>query len=150
MKRLLSFFIGLVMLISVAVPVNAVEADCVLSRTNTVLDDGISAVDELIVYPQTRSSTQSYGRSKTFMNGDTKIAIIAFTGTFRYDGSTVSVVSKEVTQTDTYDGWSYSQSSFTSSGGTITLSAKLTKPLNSSIPFTMTLSCDKDGNISYT
>ena len=59
-------------------------------------------------------------------------------------------MSKRVNQADTYEGWSYKQNSFTSSGGTITLDAKLTKLLVMNIPFTITLSCDKDGNISYT
>ena len=83
-----------------------------------------------------------------FYNG-VVIGVIAMKGTFRYDGSTVSVASKSVTQTDTYEGWSYKQNSFTSSGGTVTLDAKLTKLIFLNIPFTMMLSCDKDGNISY-
>ena len=60
------------------------------------------------------------------------------------------IMAKRVNQADTYEGWSYKQNSFTSSGGTITLDAKLTKLLVMNIPFTITLSCDKDGNISYT
>lgn len=150
MKRILSILICFILVIPVVVPANAAENKVVLFHSETMLENGVLVIDELAVHPQMRSSTQSYERSKTFTRGNTTIAVIAILGTFRYDGSTVSVVSKEVTQTDTYDGWNYSQSSFTSSGGTITLSAKLTKLLNASIPFTMTLSCDKDGNISYT
>lgn len=60
------------------------------------------------------------------------------------------MVSKSVTQSDTYDGWSYVQNSLTSSGGTVTLNAKLTKWIILNTSFTMTLSCDEDGNISYT
>lgn len=149
MKRIFSI-LCFIMFISLAVSAQAAETKTVISRSETTTADGFSVVDELIAFPQTRSSTKSYGRSKTFKNGATTIAVIAIQGTFRYDGNTVSVVSKSVTQTDTYDGWSYSQTSFTSSGGTISLSGKLAKPLYSSIPFTMTLSCDKDGNISYT
>lgn len=42
------------------------------------------------------------------------------------------------------------QTSFTSSGGTVTLEGKLTKLLILNDPFTMTLTCDKNGNISAT
>ena len=62
--------------------------------------------------------------------------------------SGVSAVSKAVTQTDTYGGWKYKQQSFTSSGGTFTLEAKLTKLLIYNNPLTMRLSCDTDGNIT--
>lgn len=64
-----------------------------------------------------------------------------------HDGSSVSVVSKELTKCETYDGWSFSSSSLTSSGGTITFSGKLKKGL-ASLDVKLTLSCDKDGNIS--
>lgn len=150
MKRFQSILICFLMLFSLAVPANAAETKTTLFHSETLMENGILVIDELVAYPQTRSSTQSYERSKTFKSGDTTIAIIAISGTFRYDGNTVSVVSKTVSRTDTYDGWNYSQNSFTSSGGTITLKGKLTKTLVPSISFTMTLSCDKDGNISYT
>ncbi len=55
-----------------------------------------------------------------------------------------------MTNTDTYNGWSYIQDSLTSSGGTVTLNGKLTKWLILSNSFTMTLTCDANGNISYT
>lgn len=150
MKRIFSILICFVLLISLAVPALAAETQTVLSRSESLTEDGIMVIDELVAYPQMRSSEKSYGHSKTFSSNGTTIAVIAIQGTFRYDGNTVSVASKSVTQTSTYDGWSYSQTSFTSSGGTITLSGKLTKPLHPSISFTMTLTCDKDGNISYT
>lgn len=107
-------------------------------------------VDEVIEHSQIRSSTKGYTRTKTIRYDGIIIGKIAVYGSFKYDGTTVSVVSKRVNQADTYEGWSYKQNSFTSSGGTITLDAKLTKLLVMNIPFTITLSCDKDGNISYT
>lgn len=150
MRKLLSLICSAVLFFSFIIPASAVSGEVVLYRSESNLENGISVIDEVVIHPSTRSNIKDYTHRKTFSNGSSTIAKIAIRGEFRYDGSTVSVVSKEVTQTDTYDGWNYSQSSFTSSGGTITLSAKLTKLLNASIPFTMTLSCDKDGNISYT
>ena len=138
------------MILSSAIPVSAAPVGTVLYRSETMLENGISVIDEVIAYPQTRSNVTSYERTRAVTNGSVTVAVISLEGRFLYDGSSVSVLSKRVTQTDTYDGWNYSQTSFSSSGGTITLSAKLTKPLNSSIPITMTLSCDANGNISYT
>ena len=40
------------------------------------------------------------------------------------------------------------QNSFTESGGTITLDAKLTKLLVFNIPFTISITCDANGKIS--
>lgn len=95
-----------------------------------------------------RASQKTATRKATLTKDDVTIGVIAFKATFRYDGSTVSVVSKSVTQTDTYDGWSYTQNSFTSSGGTVTLDAKLTKLLIVNYPFILSLTCDKNGTLS--
>lgn len=114
------------------------------------MDNGITIIDEVTEISQSRSTTKDYTRSRTISKDGTVIAVISIYGCFSYNGTSVSVVSKSVTQTDTYEGWSYKQNSFTSSGGTITLDAKLSKLLVMNIPFTMTLSCDKNGNVSYT
>lgn len=150
MKRLCILVLCCTLLVS-AMPVYASELSPATESTNTVLNNRITVVNELIVEPtQARSTDKSATLRQTFYDGDTVIAIIAFQATFRYDGSSVSVVSKSVTQTDTYSGWSYTQDSFTSSGGTVTLSGKLKYLLlfNSS-PFTMSMTCDANGNISY-
>ena len=77
------------------------------------------------------------------------MAIIAFSATYRYDGSSVSVISKTVIQTDVYNGWTFTQKSFTSSGGTVTLTGKLSKWLIFNNSISMSMTCDKNGNISY-
>lgn len=115
----------------------------------TVLDNGIVVIDEVFRENNGRSTEDTYTRKRTFTDDGVTIAVIKLTATFRYDGSTVSVVSASVTQADTYEGWSYVRSSLTTSGGTVTLDAKLTKLLVLEIPFTMTITCDKNGNISY-
>lgn len=150
MKRFFSLLSCICLVFCLTPVAFATSGEMIIYRSEQKIENGITMTNEIIIYPKTRSNTTNYTNKKTFRQGSSTIAIIAIWGEFYYDGHTVSVVSKEVTQTDTYDGWNYSQSSFTSSGGTITLSAKLTKLLNASIPFTMTLSCDKDGNISYT
>ena len=150
MKRLLTLCICAILLVSMVFPASAAEQPYEKFSEERTSENGLTVIDEITVYPQSRSTDKRAERKRTLKDGDTVIGVIAFEAVFRYDGSTVSVVSKTVTQTDTYAGWSYKQKSFTSSGGTVTLDAKLTKLLIFNISFTMTLSCDKYGNISYT
>lgn len=148
MKKIFSFALCVVLLIVLSSPVFAAELNNVISYCEITLDNGITVIDEITDCSQARATDHTYQRTRTFKDGDTVIAIVAIQATFRYDGTTVSVVSKSVVQSDTYNGWNYKQTSFTSSGGTVTLNAKLTKLLVFNNPFTMTLSCDKDGNIT--
>ena len=149
MRKLLSFLLCLI-IVSASIPVSASEAvDPTMSRELT-LDNGMHVLEEIYVYASSRTTERTAVHKKSFYDGDTLIAVIAFTATFRYDGSSVSVVSKSVTQTDTYGGWSYKQESFTSSGGTVTLTGKLKYLLIlNSTAFTMSMTCDANGNISY-
>lgn len=149
MKHIITLFLTVLLISSFVIPASAAQNETVIQSSSYLLDNGFLVIDELIVTSQTRSSSKDYTFQRSIYHGTNEIATIAIYGNFKYDGTNVSVISKRVSRSDAYDGWSYSQTSFTSSGGTITLSAKLTKILTPSIPFTMTLSCDKDGNISY-
>lgn len=151
MKRLLSLIVCLCIIISVSTTVHAAEQENVLFYQVTDLGNGLTVIDEIVECPQARTTYgKTVNRSRTLKDGDTVIAVIVFQATFHYDGTTVSVASKSIIQCDTYDGWTFNQSSFTSSGGTVSLTGKLTKWLifNSST-FTMSLTCDKDGNVTY-
>lgn len=148
MKRLFSLYLSIVLLCATIIPVNATEA---ATTDEVVLDNGITMTQELTVISQARASGTKTAQNKlTITREGTTIGIIVIQATFSYTGSTVSVVSKSVIQSDTYDGWNYKQQDFTSSGGTVTLEGKLTKWLILNTSFTVTLSCDKNGNISYT
>ena len=154
MRRLIAFLCSLLLIVTISPTTLAASYSSsdehVIYYSQTDLGDGLVIIDEVIEYTNARSANKTYERKKILTYDGTVVGIIAICGTFSYNGSTVSVVSKSVTQTSTYEGWSYKQNSFTSSGGTITLNAKLTKLLVMNIPFTMTLSCDKNGDISYT
>lgn len=150
MKKTFSIVLCFVLFFSLAFPTYASSQNEVIYSQEYTLEDGTTVKDEIIVHGLARSTYKTATRRRTFSDDGTTIAIIAFQATFRYDGSTVAVISKSITQTDTYEGWSYKQTSFTSSGGTVTLEAKLTKLLVFNNKFTMTLTCDKDGNISST
>lgn len=95
-----------------------------------------------------RSSTKSATNIQTFTYKGDVIAIIAITGTFSYNGTSSSVISKSVSRLDTYNGWSFSQTSFSSEGGTISLVGGLKKFLYPTVPVSFSLTCDRFGNIS--
>lgn len=152
MKRILAFVVCLVLLFMAAIPASAAEASVgkgtLIYRTEQTLENGLTFVDELYEIASTRATDKTSYKTRNVYYGDTLVGTITIQATFRYDGSAVSVVSKSVTQSTTYDGWSYKQNSFTSSGGTVILDAKLTKLLILTISVDMTLTCDKNGNVS--
>ena len=148
MKKVLCLLLCAMLLCAFALPASATQQQTNSVRTVTVLDDGFVIIEELVVFENTRASTKTAQRTATVTRSGVTIGVITIQATFSYDGSTVSVTSKSVTQKTTYDGWSYSQQSFTSSGGTVTLNAKLTKLLHAARTVTITMTCDKNGNIT--
>ena len=156
MKKVFALALCLLLLAQGILPASAAAlstaepAGTLLYRQEIVLENGLTLIDEVYEYAQGRSTDKIGRRTLTICNSDNVVlGIISFEAVFRYDGSTVSVVSKTVTQTDTYEGYSYKQNSFTSSGGTVTLAGKLTKLLIFNHSFTMSLTCDVNGNLSY-
>lgn len=150
MKKVSTLLLCILLICSLLVPAAAqdtVSAQTVSTQTID-LGDGWTVTEELIINDQARTASRAATKKQSFSKNGEAIADIAITGVFRYDGSTVSVSSKVVSQKDTYNGWSFTQNSFTSSGGTITLTGKLTKPLRVSGSVNIKLTCDKNGNIS--
>jgi hypothetical protein len=150
MKKILSVILSVLLCLAMCVPAFAAD-DLALGAADVVgsgeaLEDGFTVEDELIVYGNARSTSKTASKVRTIKSGSTTVATITLTGTFSYTGSSVSVVSKSVTKT-LADGWSYTQSSLTTSGGTITLNGSVSKLLLK-YSFTLTLTCDKNGNIS--
>ena len=128
-----------------------VPSDELLFRRVETMQNGWTVITETRLLSQSIAATRSTKTTSTTTtvthNGAT-IGIFTIQATFQYNGSTVSVISKSVTRADTYDGWSYTQTSFTSSGGTVTLNGKLTKLVVFTHNFSMSLTCDKNGNVS--
>lgn len=154
MKRTLSLVLILILLVTTALPASATgiqaNGETLISTRTIDLGNGLIAVEETsVLNSNLRTTDKTFTRRNTFYDSsDTMIAVIAVTAVFRYDGSTVRVVSKTVSQSDTYDGWSFSLNSLTSSGGTVTMSGKLTKLLILNQPITVSITCDKNGNIT--
>lgn len=148
MKRLILIVLSLILTVSMLPPAMAVERETVISRQETVLENGVVVVDTLVESTSARALGKTAKRTKEVYNNNVLIARITMVASFQYDGTTVSVSSMGVTQKDTYEGWRYVENSLTASGGTATLDAKLTKLLVFNIPVTITITCDANGNLS--
>ncbi|MCD8051438.1 MAG: hypothetical protein LUE89_07160 [Clostridiales bacterium] len=146
MKRVLSFVLCITLLICIVFPNQALAVEATFQGTN--FENGVSYVETLTVDSTSRATGRSWTRSRDYYCSNQLIATIGITATFAYDGSTVSVTSKRVSQKVTYQGWSFSQTSFTSSGGTVRLKGKLKKAGNDDISVNLAITCDKNGNIS--
>ncbi len=153
MKKLISSVVCCSMLLGASVPCAFAFEDpsaYVQTVSTHQLSNGISVKERIIEHtnPATRANSKTATREQEYYKGDTLIGKIAITGTFAYDGKTSRVISKSVSSKETYNGWSYTQNSFTSSGGTIELTGKLSKIPHHAISVNFDLSCDKNGNIS--
>lgn len=143
MKRLSALFLALLFVFPLALP-------CAATDTVAPEEDDFTCVQSLTITP---AGARTASRAATFTQdyyykSTTHIATIAVTAVFRYTGSSVSVTSMTVSQHDTYNGWTWTQGSFTADGGTVTLKGKLTK---SGYPYCLTklvMTCDENGNIS--
>lgn len=94
------------------------------------------------------AGTRDSERTKVYKYDGEVIAEITITGKFTYNGSYAVVNSKSISKCETYNGWSFQQTSFTVSGGTITLTGKLTKLFHEARTVSISLTCDAYGNIS--
>lgn len=146
-KRISSFLLCLVLLAGIAMPCFAAENVQVLSSEEVDLGNGFTYTDTVTVSPARAINQKSGSVSGSYKYSGATIAVIGISGTFQYDGTTVVVVSKSVSQKTLYDGWAFSQSSFTSSGGTITLTGTLSKG-TAKVSVNLSLTCDKNGNFS--
>lgn len=145
-KRIIRIAVCVIMLLAIQLPwVSAAEVNNDVFRFR----DGLTIIETVEVVSQARASTTEKTVRKNFeiTDGSDVIADITIRGTFEYNGSDVKVVLKEIVQCNTYHGWKFSQTGFSSSGGTITLSGKLSKVLSSK-NISLSLSCDKNGNVS--
>ena len=149
MRRVLSLILCMVSLLVLAVPAFAAERTDgnVVYRDEFTLEDGFTVVREIVDVSFARSAEKTYIQGWQIKSGSTVVANIEITATYHCDGRSVYVVSKTVSRADTYYGWSYTQNYLIAGGGTGTLSATLTKGTKS-MPITLALTCNKNGNIS--
>ncbi len=150
MKKLLTLFLIAVTLFSMTGMASAATfaGDVILYQEQS-LGNGFAVTTEIVVHETLgRASTKTATNTQTFTYNDDVIAVIAITGTFSYNGTSSSVLSKSISRLDTYKGWSFSQTYFSSEGGAIGLVGELNKFLYPSVPISFSLICDRFGNIS--
>ena len=146
MKRILVLIFCAVLMIS-SIPCSYAVETCTY-RNEWVMENGVTVVEEIIFENDSRATDKAGTRRLTYSDEDQNLmAIIAMRVVFRYDGTNVRVISKSMTQTDTYNGWSYEHNSFVTVGGKVTTKFYLSKSLYSQL-FSFSLTCDKDGNLS--
>ena len=148
MKKLLSIVLSFLLVFSVLPAVSAAEQESVISQQRIELENGIVIIDTLVECKNARIMGKAARRTATIYHEDVLVGKITLAAAFNYDGTPVYVTSSSVVEKETYQGWSYVQNSLTSSGGTITLDAKMTKLLVFNIPFTISITCDANGKIS--
>lgn len=149
MKRILMLLLCIIIVSGSICPSLAADNTKILYYGEERIDDSIFVTDTLYeLIPVSRDADRSITRKKEYYSDGKLIGVIALTVVFRYDGNTVSVVSKEVTQCKTYEGWSFKQSALTSNGGTVSLSGKLKKNIFQSVSVAVSVTCDKNGNIT--
>lgn len=149
MNKILALLLCIIIVYNCVSPCSAVDNSEVLYYGEETLENGILVTDTISeTSPNSRNMSRCVTREKKYYDDGALVAEIALTATFRYDGNTVSVVSKSISKCETYDGWSFKQSSFTSSGGTVTLTGKLSKLLVLNASVKISLTCDENGNIS--
>lgn len=105
-------------------------------ETTTIIHDSMA-----------RSSSKSASKVQSVKQGGKEVAEITLFATFGYDGTTAWVVSANGSHT-TYDGWSYSNEKITTSGGTATLTATVSKLTGGRVPISISITCSPTGAIT--
>lgn len=147
MKKLLAFLLSVLAGALLVLPCLAADNGTILYHEEIDLGDGVTVVEELVEYRFARTSEKFESLTRTFYRYGEKVAEITLSGNFSYSGTSALVKSGNVSKT-TYNGWTYSQNSLSNHGGTISLSATLSKSGCSSIAVNMSMTCDCNGNIS--
>lgn len=94
-----------------------------------------------------RSSQKSASKARKFEYDGKEIATVTLKATFGYDGSDAWVISASGTKSIS-SGWSYSGQSIDKDGGSVSLTATLSKGIGMKVPVEITMTCSPSGTIS--
>lgn len=148
MKKIYSWILVLLLVVSMALlPAQAVNSEQKSEIIHTEFGDFEVETITVICNTLSRSNSVSVDRAQTVKYGGKVIAEVTLSATFGYDGKTAWVVSASGSHT-TYDGWSYGGETITTSGGTATLTATLSKLTAGKIPISISMTCSSTGQIS--
>lgn len=121
--------------------------------TTTVMDlgNGITVKSTITVYESISTfstmATKSATKIDTYERNGTEIAKVSITASFGYDGSSSWVNSASVSKSVSSD-WTYKNENLTTSGGTATVTAVLTRTGIVTLDVYTYISCSPNGDIS--
>jgi hypothetical protein len=147
MKRICCFVLSVLLILSITIPASANDS----SSETEFFFDGSYIVTTLSV-PNSRSSSK-YTKTTTYYNSDNeKMWSYSVTATFNYDGSKVSCSSVTDSYAIANSAWTCSSHSTSSSegtaSGTITMKQRVLGITIQTITRTVSITCDKNGNVS--
>lgn len=148
MKRKLSaLLIGAMMFCCAVLPAQAYAAAVPEVEVIYTEHGDFTVETVLIVYPAlSRAQTARADKVQTVKYGGEVIAEVTLSATFGYDGNEAWVEEAE-SNYETYDGWSYGSEQIRQSGGTVTLSARLSHPTEGTGSVNLSMTCSPDGTI---
>lgn len=150
MKKVLSILFAALFLLML-IPSAPAKAE---TTTDVVyFEDGSYVVTVLQEYSTRSSNQKTASKSSTLYdpNGGS-VATLTVHGTFRYDGITVTCTASSYTYQIHNSSWSFSSGSASKSGNTATAKGTFARKVLGitvdSKTLTVSLSCDKNGNLS--
>ena len=146
MKKLVSFALCVMMLCAAVLPAGAVQSDD-RNILVTVSEDGRLEIVTVLELSNSLLRTSRTAHKTSYVNYDgERIAEVTLTATFGYDGDEAWVEESE-SDYETYDGWRYGSEEIEDSGGTVTLSAQLTKAAERTLNVDISMTCSPSGTI---
>lgn len=150
MKKVLSILFAALFLL-VLIPSAPVKAE---TTTDVVyFEDGSYVVTVLQEYSTRSTNQKSASKSQKYHASNGELACtLTVHGTFRYDGTTATCTASTYTHQIHNNSWSFSSGSASKSGNTATAKGTFARKVLGitvdSKTLTVSLSCDKNGNLS--
>lgn len=151
-RKITSFLLALLILLQLPINAGAVEYN-VCSEEIFYFEDGSSMVITILESNSRAAGTKSGTKQCTYRDSEGELSWIAtLSGTFTYTGTSSTCTSSSINVT-IYDSLWYNVSKSASKSGntatgTVTMGLKVLGVTVSKPTYNLTLTCDKDGNLS--
>lgn len=150
MKKVLCFLLAVMLLVG-AIPISGLAAET--EEKIEYLPDGSYIVERITVSGARASGSKTGSKTKKWYSSDGDLQWTAtLTGTFTYNGSSATCTSASVSTSVSNSNWYTVSKSASKSGNTASASATMGRKVAGVTvekqTVSLTLSCDKDGNLS--
>ena len=151
MRRIFALVISFLIMITLLT--TTVSAEVFREETVWYFEDGSYIVETFCVIQSRASGSKTGSRTKTFYGSDGSLDwIVDLTGSFSYTGTSATCTSSTCNVTIYDSSWYTVSKSSGKSGNTATASATMGEKLLGvtvrQVPVSLSISCDKDGNLS--